>query len=145
MAAAVKTLGDRMSDEFMTEAQVVDNSSERIGELLERVWQAHRGPLFTAALELWVAARTDAALRAAMNDVAKAQAVHVTEGIVGGFPELAAKPGFAEAVMIGLATLRGLAMSDLGGGLDPDALWAIAKPQLLKNFAALFGEPASDT
>ena len=145
MAAAVTTLGDRMSDEFMTEAQLVGDYSERIGQLLERVWQAHRGPLFTAALELWVAARTDAALRAAMNEVANGQAVRVAEGIVGAFPELAATPGFAEAVMIGLATLRGLAMSDLGGGLDPDALWAIAKPQLLKNFAALFGEPASDT
>ena len=145
MAAAVTTLGDRMSDEFMTEAQLVGDSSERIGQLLERVWQAHRGPLFTAALELWVAARTDAALRAAMNEVANGQAVRVAEGIVGAFPELAATPGFAEAVMIGLATLRGLVMSDLGGGLDPDALWSVAKPQLLKNFDALFGEPASDT
>ena len=61
MAAAVKTLGDRMADEFMSEAQLVGQSSERIGRLLDLVWNAHRGPLFSAALELWVAARTDAA------------------------------------------------------------------------------------
>ena len=145
MAAAVKTLGDRIADEFMSEAQLVGHSSERIGRLLDRVWNAHRGPLFTAALELWVAARTDAALHAAMNDVANAQAVSVTEAIVGAFPDLAARPGFAESVMIGLATLRGLAMSDLGEGLDPDALWLIARPELLKSFDALFGESAPDT
>jgi hypothetical protein len=145
MAAAVKTLGDRMADEFMIEAQLVGNSSERIGQLLDRVWNAHRGPLFTAALELWVAARTDAALRAAMNDVADSQAVRVAEAIVAAFPDLAASPGFVEAVMIGLATLRGLAMSDLGGGVDPEALWIIAKPELLKGFDVLFGESASDT
>lgn len=34
--------------------------------------------------------------------------------------------------MIGLATLRGLAMSNLGESLDPDALWLIARPQLLE-------------
>jgi AcrR family transcriptional regulator len=144
MAAAVKTLGDRMADEFMIEAQLVGDSNERIGQLLDRVWKAHRGPLFTAALELWVAARSDAALRAAMTDVAGSQAVRVAEAVVGVFPDMATRPGFAEAVMIGLATLRGLAMSDLGGGLDPDALWIIARPQLLKSFDALFGEPASD-
>jgi hypothetical protein len=47
--------------------------------------------------------------------------------------------------MIGLATLRGLAMSDLGGGLDLEALWIIVKPELIKSFDALFGEAASDT
>ena len=75
-----------------------------------------------------------------MNDVANAQAVSVTEAIVGAFPDLAARPGFAESVMIGLATLRGLAMSDLGESLDPDALWLIARPELLKGFDSLFGD-----
>jgi AcrR family transcriptional regulator len=145
MAAAVKTLGDRMADEFMIEAQVVGTPDERIGPLLDRVWRAHRGPLFTAGLELWVAARTDAALRAAMGDVEDSQALRVIEGIVGAFPDLAASPGFAEAVTIGLATLRGLAMSELVSGVDPDALWVIAKPQLLKSFEdSLFGALASD-
>ena len=117
MAAAVKTLGDRMADEFMSEAQLVGQSSERIGRLLDLVWNAHRGPLFSAALELWVAARTDAALHAAMNDVANAQAVSVTEAIVGAFPDLAARPGFAESVMIGLATLT--RVGDVGFGREP--------------------------
>ncbi len=140
MAAAVRTLADGMADEFMTEAQSGGTSSERIAQLLDRVWAAHRGRLFTALLELWVAARTDAALRAAMNDVAASQSARIGEAIVGAFPDFAARPGFAEAVMIGLATLRGLAMSDAVGGLDPDALWIIAKPELLKGFDAMFGE-----
>ncbi|MGV0742921.1 TetR/AcrR family transcriptional regulator [Mycolicibacterium sp. XJ870] len=146
MAEAVKSLGNQMADEFMIEANTDGTPSERIGQLLDRVWQAHRGPLFTAGLELWVAARTDPTLRAAMRDVADSQALRVVEGTVGAFPELAASPGFAEAVTIGLATIRGLAMSDLVGGVDPDALWAIAKPQMLKGFEdSLFGAPTSDS
>jgi hypothetical protein len=146
MAAAVKTLADRMADEFMSEAHVVGTPSERIGQLLDRVWQVHRGPLFAAGLELWVAARTDAALREAMRDVADSQSLRVAEGIVGAFPDLGASPGFAEAVMIGLATLRGLAMSDLGTGIDPDTLWITARPQLLKSFEdSLIGDAASAT
>ncbi|MHC9292987.1 TetR/AcrR family transcriptional regulator [Mycobacterium sp. LTG2003] len=143
MAAAVKALGNQMADEFMIEVNASGSPSERIAQLLDRVWQAHRGPLFTAGLELWVAARTDATLREAMNDVADSQALRVVEGTVGAFPELAATPGFAEAVTIGLATLRGLAMSDLVGSVDPDVLWAVAKPQMLKSFQdSLFGAPA---
>jgi AcrR family transcriptional regulator len=146
MAAAMKTLGDRMADEFMIEVHVVGTPSERIGQLLDRVWQAHRGPLFTAGLELWVAARTDSALSAALSDVADSQSLRVVQGIVGAFPDLAASPGFAEAVMIGLATLRGLAMSDVGTGVDPDALWIIARPRLLKGFEDfLLGDPTSTT
>ncbi|MGV0812850.1 TetR/AcrR family transcriptional regulator [Mycolicibacterium boenickei] len=145
MAAALRALGNRMADEFMIEAQDVGTPSERISQLLDRVWRAHRGPLFTAGLELWVAARTDPALHAAMSDVADSQAQRVAEGMIGAFPELAADPGFAEAVMIGLATLRGLAMSDLVGGVDPDVLWAIAKPQMLNSFeGSPFGAVASD-
>jgi AcrR family transcriptional regulator len=147
MTAAVKTLGDRVADEFMIEAQVAGNRSERISQLLDRVWTAHRGPLFTAGLELAVAARTDADLHAALNDVAGWQSLRVTEGIIGAFPDLAAIPGFAEAVMIGLATLRGLAMSDVSTGADPDALWVVVKPQLLKSFEQFFpvGSPTSST
>jgi AcrR family transcriptional regulator len=145
MAAALVTLTDQMADEFMREAHVVDDTpSERIGQLLERVWQVHRGPLFVAGLELTVAARTDAALRAALNDVAQSQSLRILEGSIGAFPDLAATPGFAEAVLIGLATLRGLAMPDLVSGIDPDALWTIAKKQLLKTFDDfLLANPAS--
>jgi AcrR family transcriptional regulator len=135
MVAALQNLGNQVADEFMVEAQISGTPSERMEQLLERVWQAHRGPLFAAGLELWVAARTDTDLRAALADIADLQSLRITEGIVGAFPDLAAKPGFAEAVIFGLATLRGLAMSDMWGGIDPDALWVTAKPQLLKGFA----------
>lgn len=145
MAAALMTLTDQLADEFMREAHGVDGTArERIGQLLERVWQVHRGPLFVAGLELTVAARTDAALHAALNDVAQAHSLRILEGSVSAFPDLVSNPGFAEAVLIGLATLRGLAMPDLVTGIDPDALWAIAKEQLVKTFDDfVLGSPPS--
>jgi hypothetical protein len=79
-----------------------------------------------------------------LNDVAQSQSLRILEGSIGAFPDLAAIPGFAEAVLIGLATLRGLAMPDLVSGIDPDALWTIVKEQLLKTFDDfLLASPAS--
>jgi hypothetical protein len=56
-----------------------------------------------AMSELQVAARTDTALLAALEEV----------------PDLATSPGLAEAVMIGLATLRGLPISGFSTGAIP--------------------------
>jgi hypothetical protein len=69
-----------------------------------------------------------------MSNAANGMSLHVVEGMLGVFPDLASKPGFAEAVMIGLATIRGLAMSNLGTSDSADALWAVARPQLLAMF-----------
>lgn len=41
----------------------------RLGATFDLVWESHSGPLFAAALELWVAARTDPELRAALIPV----------------------------------------------------------------------------
>jgi AcrR family transcriptional regulator len=43
-------------------AKLVD-VDDPVGDLLDVLWQMHNGPMFTAAVELWVAGRTDAELR----------------------------------------------------------------------------------
>jgi len=140
MAAALQTLGDRMADEFIAEAPTEGDPSERIPQLLDRSWEVHRGPLFDAGLELWVAARSDADLRAAMVGVTKDFSLRIAGGMLHTFPELVARPGFAEKVMVGLATMRGLAMPGFVEVVDPDALWKIARPQLLEAFEVLLAE-----
>ncbi|WP_216898606.1 hypothetical protein [Nocardia alni] len=40
-----------------------------IGALLDSLWALHQGPLFVAAMELWVAGRTDPLLAAEMEKV----------------------------------------------------------------------------
>lgn len=137
MAAALQQLGDRMADDFLAHPPAAGEPLERVAELLDRVWQVHRGPLFEAGAELWVAARTDAELRAAMDGVTRDFALRTAEGMLHLVPDLVARPGFAEHVMIGLATLRGLVMPGFVEVADPDTLWTIARPRLLEAFAVL--------
>jgi AcrR family transcriptional regulator len=140
MAAALQTLGDRMADEFIAEAPTEGDPSERITQLLDRLWEVHRGPLFDAGLELWVAARSDAELRATMAGVTKDFSLRIGIGMLHTFPELVARPGFAERVMVGLATMRGLAMPGFAEVAEPDALWKIARPRLLEAFEVLLAD-----
>jgi AcrR family transcriptional regulator len=135
MAAAMQRLGDRIADDFLAAAPTVGDDEERLAVLLDRMWAVHRSPLFEAGIELWVAARTDARLRTAMQTVERTFATRVAEGQVTLFADLAATPGFAERVMVGLAALRGLAIPVFVETSDPDALWSIARPLLLQTVA----------
>jgi AcrR family transcriptional regulator len=137
MAAALQQLGDRMADEFLAQAPLEGDPAERAGQALDHLWSIHRSSLFDAGIELWVAARTDAELRAAMGGVAADFAVRIAEGMLHLFPELVARPGYAERVMVGLATLRGLAMPGFVEVAQPDELWSIARGQLLDAFVSL--------
>jgi AcrR family transcriptional regulator len=137
MAAALQQLGDRMAVEFLAQAPVEGDPAERAGEVLDHLWSIHRSPLFDAGIELWVAARTDPELRAAMRGVATDFAVRIAEGMLLLFPDLVARPGFAERVMVGLATLRGLAMPGFVEVADPDELWSIARRRLLDAFVSM--------
>jgi AcrR family transcriptional regulator len=137
MAAALQELGERMADDFLAEAPDSGSPRERIAMTLDRLWAVHRSPLFEAGLELAVAARTDPELERAMGGVARAFALRVAEGTLHTFPDLVSRPGFAEAVMVGLATLRGLALPGFVEVASPDELWNLARPQLLAAFERL--------
>lgn len=137
MASALQQLGEGMADDFVSKTPEGGTPRERVAVLLDRLWAVHRGRLFDAGLELSVAARTDPELREAMDVVSRAFAVRIAEGMLQMFPDLVASPGFAEAVMIGLATLRGLALPAVVETASPDELWAIARPRLLATFEHL--------
>jgi AcrR family transcriptional regulator len=64
VVAAVAHLAARRAAELRTRAEAVPdaNGADRLDALLDLVTDAFGGPLFDAALELWVAARTDAEL-----------------------------------------------------------------------------------
>ncbi|MBS1106213.1 MAG: regulatory protein tetr [Deltaproteobacteria bacterium] len=64
VVAAVAHLAARRAAELRRRAEAVPdaNGADRLDALLDLVTDAFGGPLFDAALELWVAARTDAEL-----------------------------------------------------------------------------------
>jgi AcrR family transcriptional regulator len=63
MASALEHLFTRLSREMQRAAEQLPRGPERLAEGIDLLWQAYSGTLSTAAMELWVAARTDPELR----------------------------------------------------------------------------------
>jgi AcrR family transcriptional regulator len=61
--AAVAHLAKRRAAELLADVPRDGTPDQRLSTALEAIWASFSGPLFSAALELWVAARTDAELR----------------------------------------------------------------------------------
>jgi AcrR family transcriptional regulator len=104
---------------------------ERNELLLDRMWELHNGSLFQAALELLVAARTDAELRESLRAAEQDRARWLATVGPTLYPRLAEQPGFAELVMTGQATMRGLAMLAFAGGSSAETAWPAAREHLL--------------
>ena len=64
--AAVAHLARRRADELRREAVPAGSDAQRLAHALDAIWASFSGPLFSAALELWVASRSDAELRASL-------------------------------------------------------------------------------
>ncbi|WP_127784237.1 TetR/AcrR family transcriptional regulator [Rhodococcus sp. X156] len=79
------------------------------GRALELLADAFDGPLFLAALELWVAARTDPALRAALLPLER----EVAEALTALGAELLEVPADAATIELTIELVRGLGMSVL--------------------------------
>jgi AcrR family transcriptional regulator len=66
LVGAISHLVDSRIERFREEAALVDDGPGRMQAVVDLVWRDLSSPVFFAALELWVAARTDADLRAAL-------------------------------------------------------------------------------
>ncbi|GGM31629.1 TetR family transcriptional regulator [Micromonospora yangpuensis] len=113
VTAAVAHLAERRADELRTEAQALPAGTQRLDRVVDLLGAAFTGPLFVAALELWVAARTDPELRAALvpleNQVGR-EMHRLTVELLGVDER---RPGVREAVQATLDLLRGLGVANL--------------------------------
>jgi AcrR family transcriptional regulator len=132
VAAAVAHLTERRIQAFHVRFSAGPITLE---EGLDAIWQECQGPVFDAALELWVASRTDPELRKQLlvfeRDVAKA-VVHEAEEALG---PVARRPGFADDLMFALATIRGLALLRISNGESSRVIakrWRQAREHLVR-------------
>jgi AcrR family transcriptional regulator len=63
VTAAVTHLATKSAEFGWRQVTRIAGSRDPVGELLDVLWEMHKGPTFTATVELWVAARTDDELR----------------------------------------------------------------------------------
>ncbi len=111
--AAVEHLAQRRTDELRTEAALLPVGPHRLDRLIDTLAASFTGPLFVAELELWVAARTDPELRAALVPASERIAremYQVTVDLLGADER---RPGVSEAIQGTLELLRGLGVANL--------------------------------
>jgi AcrR family transcriptional regulator len=94
-AAVVATVGDLTSTE------------DPVGKLLALLWDVHEGPLFIAAVELWVAGRTDPALG---REVAKFESIVASNlmAAVGQYVPEEIHKSMLDFLYIAMDALRGI-------------------------------------
>jgi AcrR family transcriptional regulator len=99
-------------------------------ECLDALWAEHQGSVFDAALELWVASRTDPELRAHLNAMERevvAAVARMAKSALGEIP--------TDDLVFVLATIRGLALLQVSnGGSDRTAAkrWRQTRERLIR-------------
>src|SRR4029077_2328338 len=104
----------------------------RFEQVLDQTWAAHKGSFFQASMELWIAARTDADLRATLADLQHAVPQLNRVGAQILYPEIADQPGFAQLIETGQAAMRGLATLAFVDETDADAAWPALRAHILE-------------
>jgi AcrR family transcriptional regulator len=137
LSEAIRHIGKRLRQDMVRHGPPDTPSLEaRCEQVLDNTWEVHRGPLFQAAMELWVAARTDADLRATLAELQhevphlNALAARVV------YPEMADQPGFAQVIETGLAAMRGLAQLAFVDEAEADAAWPAVRAHVIELSAA---------
>jgi len=114
--AAVEYLTDRRASEIRHETRALPTSvDQRVETVVELLGSSFTGPLYHAALEVWVAARTDEALRSALVPLeAKIgrELFRLTAALLGAD---ASRPEVRDAIQATLELLRGLGVANLLG------------------------------
>jgi AcrR family transcriptional regulator len=111
--AAVEHLAERRAEEIRTDAAALPPGPQRLDGVVDMLASAFTGPLYVAALEVWIAARTDPDLRAALVplEARVGREMHrLTVELIGADERT---PGVREAVQATLDLLRGLGVANL--------------------------------
>jgi AcrR family transcriptional regulator len=113
VVAAVEHVGRSLVDQMLDAARSLPGGPGRTEAVLQLLGDFYTGPLFVAALELWVAARTDPALREAVIPLERRigwEAHRLTVGVLGLDD---GDPAVREAVQGTLDMVRGMGLASL--------------------------------
>ena len=124
LGAAVDHVVNRCEMEFREAFAALPVEERTLERAVDQLWEIFRGPSFDAALELLVAARTDAELRTVLQEVLERFERNVSADFGVLFPATASVPESRALVRFAFATLQGAAIAD-DLGLDREAAEAV--------------------
>jgi len=117
VVAAISHLAQRRTEAAMGELGRVRADGDPIGAMLESLWALHQGPLFIAAMELWVAVRTDPVLAAAMEKVEPLVNNAVLMSVAQVVPDEVQRKEVRDFIYTAMDAVRGILMADF---VSPD-------------------------
>jgi AcrR family transcriptional regulator len=130
--AALRHVADQLAAEVIEDQTRPPERPEQAQlALLDQLWALHTGRLFPALMELWLAARTDAELRAGLSDFERELTRRVVKFCHERMPALARRTDFRSFLATVLAAIRGLAVLDfLDRGDEIARMWPGMRAQL---------------
>lgn len=140
VAAAMRHLAAKRAELAFQELDRIRKSPDPIDGALDLLWDLHQGPVFSATVELWVAARTDPELHSQLALVEPATTASVVEVAKTLFPGQSNQQAFAHWVYTAMDTIRGILLTSFVYD-DPaprlEASWHRAKSHLHTIFRSL--------
>ncbi|MCW2992494.1 MAG: putative transcriptional regulator of the TetR family [Solirubrobacterales bacterium] len=139
LAAAIEQLVEQRIAAWREAAETLPaEPSKRVPALLDNVWRDFSGPTFPIFIKLWAAAADDAELYERLAESEERIARSITELAVGTFRELSGSGGWEGRLLVTLAAIRGLALTE---HFEPRARsrpdpWPIARAALLAGLSA---------
>ncbi|HEV2783583.1 MAG TPA: TetR/AcrR family transcriptional regulator [Actinophytocola sp.] len=116
MATALEHLFERLSQEVLRAAERLPPGPDRITKGIDLLWRAYSGTLSTAAMELWVAARTDPELRRVLLPVDRGLGHATLEFFRRGAGADVDERVLERLLLLSVHLTRGLAMDAMIGG-----------------------------
>ena len=112
LLAAMDHLYEDFSASIRDAAATLPPGEERIRPAIRMLWDRFNGPLFLAAMELWVAARTDPQLLAAVEPLERQTGRETHRLTVEMLDVDESQPGARELVQATLDLIRGLGLAN---------------------------------
>ena len=112
VVAAIEHLAQQRAQAAIRELGRVQASPDPIATILDFLWEAHQGPMFTAAVELWVAARTDSVLAQHIERVEPVVNSTLISAIAQLVPDHPAQKRIRNIVYTAMDVLRGILVAN---------------------------------
>ncbi|WP_199242760.1 TetR/AcrR family transcriptional regulator [Vitiosangium sp. GDMCC 1.1324] len=122
LGAAVEHLFPRLIAEYRAELDATPApAGDRVAQAIERLWSIYQRPELLAAIELYVAARTDAELASALSTVDPPHRRHLHRVARELFPGVASThPDFDAIIELILNAVQGAAVGGVALPANPD-------------------------
>jgi AcrR family transcriptional regulator len=134
--AALRHLAVKQVQQSVAELSRLQRASDMVNATLDMLWRVHRGPLFAAIVELWVAARTDPDLGKYVGELEPIVTLAVPDDSAAA--NYLGQADVRHALYLAMDVMRGLVISTWHlPSADVDARWRRAKRQLRALFPDL--------